>query len=100
MRAERAAIDFKPWCTATEPVAQTRVASEVVKSCGEKPLLKWPRTISSTSFAAITLIGELAERCMRPTHNAGRHDCSLLSLSQISVAFAWSFLLIRYGAPV
>jgi hypothetical protein len=37
---------------------------------------------------------------MRPTHNAGRHDCSLLSLSQISVAFAWSFLLIRYGAPV
>ena len=41
MRAERAAIDFKPWCTAAEPVAQT---SETVKSCGEKPLLKWPRT--------------------------------------------------------
>src|SRR5688572_23021869 len=53
-----------PWCTAAEPVAQafsTRVVglkrkagsacstSEAVKSCGEKPALKWPSTISSTS---------------------------------------------------
>src|ERR1700733_3106983 len=55
-----------PWCTAADPVAHafsTRVAglkrrfgsacntSAAVKSCGEKPALKWPRTISSTSEA-------------------------------------------------
>src|ERR1700719_3101892 len=59
---------FKAWCTAAEPVAQafsTRVAglkrkfgsacntSEAVKSCGEKPALKCPSTISSTSDAAM-----------------------------------------------
>ena len=53
-----------PWWTAAEPVAQafsTRVAGLkrsrssawstrlAVKSCGEKPALKWPSTISSTS---------------------------------------------------
>src|SRR5271169_1527518 len=68
MRADRAAMDFSPWCTAAEPVAHafsTRVArlkrrsgaacstSDAVKSCAEKPALKCPRTISSTSFAAI-----------------------------------------------
>src|SRR5215831_4155468 len=68
MRTLRAAIDVKPWCTAAEPVAQafsTRVArlkrksgeacstKEAVKSCGEKPALKWPSTISSTSFGSI-----------------------------------------------
>src|SRR5580704_8518335 len=57
-----------PWCTAAVPVAQafsTRVAglkrrfgsacntSAAVKSCGEKPALKCPSTISSTSAAAI-----------------------------------------------
>src|SRR4051812_35461332 len=57
-----------PWCTAADPVAQafsTRVAglkrncgsacstSEAVKSCGEKPALKCPSTISSTSAAEI-----------------------------------------------
>src|SRR6202030_1189159 len=63
----REAIDLRPPCTAAEPVAQafsTRVAgwkrrsgeacstSEAVKSCAEKPALKWPSTISSTSPAA------------------------------------------------
>ena len=67
MRAALAAIEFNPWCTAAEPVAQafsTRVArlkrrsgeacstSAAVKSCAEKPALKWPSTISSTSAAA------------------------------------------------
>src|SRR5579863_1989863 len=66
--ADRAAIDCRAPCTAADPVAQafsTRVArlkrssgdacktSEAVKSCAEKPALKWPSTISSTSFAAI-----------------------------------------------
>src|SRR5665213_370530 len=67
MRATRASIDLRPWCTAAEPVAQafsTRSArlkrssgeacstSEAVKSCAEKPALKWPSTISSTSRAS------------------------------------------------
>ena len=66
MRATRASIALIPWCTAAEPVAQafsTLVArlkrrsgeacntSAAVKSCAEKPALKWPSTISSTSFA-------------------------------------------------
>src|SRR6266436_3974984 len=64
--AAPAAMARMPWCTAADPVAQafsTRVAglnrncgsacstSEAVKSCGEKPALKCPSTISSTSAA-------------------------------------------------
>ena len=73
MRAERASIALMPWCTAAEPVAQafsTRVArlkrrsgeacstSEAVKSCAEKPALKWPSTISSTSLARDAGVGQ------------------------------------------
>src|ERR1700722_11676635 len=82
MREAPAAIDFKPWCTAAEPVAQafsTRVArlkrrsgeacstSEAVKSCAEKPALKWPSTISSTSLAATpaSASASLATRTIR-----------------------------------
>src|SRR5258706_10029752 len=64
--AAPAAMARMPWCTAADPVAQafsTRVAglnrncgsacstSDAVKSCGEKPALKCPSTISSTSAA-------------------------------------------------
>ena len=77
-----AAIDFSPWCTAAEPVAQafsTRSArlkrssgeacstSEAVKSCAEKPALKWPSTISSTSLASMpaSASAPLATRTIR-----------------------------------
>src|ERR1700730_2884660 len=64
--AAPAAMARMPWCTAAVPVAQafsTRVAglkrncgsacstSDAVKSCGEKPALQCPSTISSTSAA-------------------------------------------------
>ena len=109
MRARFASIVLIAWWTAAEPVAQafsTRVAglkrklslacstSEAVKSCGEKPALKWPSTISSTSAgldagvlqrlvgdpddqALDGLVVELAEGRVGPADDAGGHGAIL-----------------------
>src|SRR5829696_6330366 len=91
MRARFASIDLIAWCTAAEPVAQafsTRVAGlkrkaslawstrGAVKSWGEKPALKWPSTISSTSSAPMPACSR-ASRATRTTR------LSMLSASSL-----------------
>src|SRR3954464_8886218 len=84
MRARFASIVLIAWWTAAEPVAQafsTRVAglkrklsfacstSEAVKSCGEKPALKWPSRTSAPSRASPPACSSAssATRTIRPS---------------------------------
>ena len=46
--------------------------------------------LEAASAAVVEMGGKIAKKL----------GDGLMSLSRISVAFAWSFLLIRYGAPV
>jgi hypothetical protein len=44
-----------------------------------------------------SFIGQFAERRMRPSHNAGSHDCSLC---RILVAFPWLTATLKFRAAL